>query len=338
MRNHRLKTVGLFLTALFMLSVCNVRVASASEPKASSGGEKRGGIAVIMSGPAEDDSWNEAAFIALQALKKQGHRTAYAENTEVADGPRIMREFAQEGYQLVIGHSFNYKDAVVEVGKEFPDVNFVCAAGIGVTGPNVADYDQPFYEAAYLVGIVAGHVSDSGVLGAVYGFDIPVCHAMGEAAVAGAKTVNPDARLLAAAAGDWYDVGKAKEAALAQADAGADFWLGCGPSPTYGTIEAAKATGGYGTGYVGDMTSYSPDAVLLNIIWVLEPLYKDMLHATINGTFEGKMYRYGIAEGALKVTVNPALKHVIPPQALEEMKAAEAKIKSGELVVPFVGE
>ena len=101
--------------------------------------------------------------------------------------------------------------------------NFAWGGGIKKTAKNVADYDQPFYEAAYPIGVVAGHMSKTGKLGALYGFDIPVCHAMGEALLAGAKTVNPNAKLITTAVGDWVDVAKAKEAALAQADAGVDY-------------------------------------------------------------------------------------------------------------------
>ena len=112
-----------------------------------------------------------------------------------------------------MAHSFSYQDAVFEVAAEAPKTNFAWAGGIGQTAANVSDYDQPFYEPAYLVGILAGHVSQSGHLGALYGFDIPVCHAMGEAMLAGAKTVNPEATLTVTAVGDWGDVSAAKEAA-----------------------------------------------------------------------------------------------------------------------------
>ncbi|WP_421659498.1 BMP family ABC transporter substrate-binding protein [Leptothermofonsia sp. ETS-13] len=91
------------------------------------------------------------------------------------------------------------------------------------TGKNVADYDQPFYQGASMVGLVAAKLSKTGKLGAIYGFDIPVCHSMGEAMLAGAKTERPDVKLVASAAGDWYDVTKGKEAAIAQADTGVDF-------------------------------------------------------------------------------------------------------------------
>ena len=180
---------------------------------------------------------------------------AFAESVADADVARVMRDYVDQGFNVIVAHSFSYQDAVFEVAAEAPETNFAWAGGIGQTAQNVSDYDQPFYEPAYLVGILAGHVSKSGHLGALYGFDIPVCHAMGEAMLAGARTVNPEATLTVTAVGDWGDVAAAKEAGLAQVDtAGVDYWIGCGEGPTLGSIEAAKEKGGHATGYVGDMS------------------------------------------------------------------------------------
>ncbi len=220
-----------------------------------------GSIAVILTGPWDDNSWNEAGYNAVHELEKDGVKIAYSENVADADVGRVLREYTDEGFEMIVAHSFSYQDPTFEVGEESPDTNYAWAGGIGRTAKNVADYDQPFYEAAYPIGVLAGHMSESGVLGALYGFDIPVCHAMGEALLAGAKTVNPDATLIQTAVGDWVDVAKAKEAALAQADAGVDFWIECGEGPALGAIEAAKDAGGYVVGYVGDMTENGPDVV-----------------------------------------------------------------------------
>jgi simple sugar transport system substrate-binding protein/basic membrane protein A len=295
-----------------------------------------GRFGLVLSGPIDDNSWNEAAYNALKALEADGVEVTFAERVAYADGARVLRELADAGYPMIVAHSFGYQDAVFEVGEEFPEVNLAWAGGIERTAKNVADYDQPFYQAAYLVGIIAGHVSESGKLGAVYGFDIPVCHAMGEALLAGAKTVNPEATLTFAAAGDWYDAAKAKEAALAQAETGVDYWVSCGEGPTLGTFEAAKEAGGYATGYVGDMTESGPEVVLTNIIWNLEPMFRDMLQQTQDGTFDAPYYRYGIKEGALDISINPGLADVIPAEALEQVEAAKAQIQSGEFEVPFV--
>lgn len=309
----------------------------AEEASAGDAGSQ-GKIALIIIGPPDDNSWNEAGYNALQAMQAKGYEIAHAENVAPADVARVLRDFAEQGFQMIVAHSFSYQDAVFEVAEEFPETNFAWGGGIARTAKNVADYDQPFYEAAYLVGIIAGHVSESGKLGAIYGFDIPVCHAMGEALLAGAKTVNPNVELTATAIGDWLDAAKGKEAALAQADAGVDFWVQCGEAPTVGAIEAAREQGGFVTGYVGDMTENGPDVVLVNIIWNLEPMFNDMMEQTLAGTFDAPYYRYGIAEGALDITINPELADRIPPEALEQVEEAKAKITSGELEVPFVPE
>lgn len=297
-----------------------------------------GSLALILTGPTDDNSWNEVAYTALKALEEQGVRTTYAERVPNPDTERLMRELVDDGYQMIVGHSFNHQDAAFTLAEEYPDVNFAWGGGIGRTAENVADYDQPFYQVAYLVGIIAGHVSETGKLGAIYAFDIPVCHAMGEAFVLGAQRVNPDAELLSTASGDWYDISKAKEAALAQAEQGVDYWVTCGQGPTFGSIEAAKEQGGYATGYVGDMTEAGPDVVLTNIVWNLKPMFENMVRTTLAGTFDGPYYEYGIPEGALELGVNPELADVIPAEAMEEVEAVQAQIASGEFEVPFIPE
>jgi simple sugar transport system substrate-binding protein/basic membrane protein A len=201
---------------------------------------------------------------------------------------------------------------------------------------NVADYDQPFYEAAYPIGVLAGKLSKTGKLGALYGFDIPVCHGMGEALLAGAKTVNPKAQLITTAVGDWVDVAKAKQAALAQADAGVDYWIECGEGPALGAIEAAKERGGYVTGYVGDMSGVGPNNVVVSLVWNLEPMFQKMLDETKAGKFNAPYYRYGIAEGALQLKFNDKLKDKVPADVMKTVEQTMADIKAGKVKVEFV--
>lgn len=297
-----------------------------------------GSIAVVLTGPWDDNSWNEAGYNAVQALGAKGAKIAFSESVADADAARVLREYAEQGFEMIVAHSFSFQDAAFQVAEEFPDANFAWAGGIGRSAKNVADYDQPFYEAAYPIGVLAGHMSKTGTLGALYGFDIPVCHSMGEALLAGAKTVNPDATLIQTAVGDWVDVAKAKEAALAQADAGVDFWIECGEGPALGAIEAAKEVGGYVTGYVGDMTENGPDVVLVNLIWNLEPLYGQMLEDTLNGSFDSPYYRYGIAEDTMQIQYNEGLKDQIPAEAISAVDQTMADIAAGTFEVEFVPE
>jgi basic membrane protein A and related proteins len=299
--------------------------------------QERPSVALVLIGPKNDGSWAAAAHSALEAEAAKGSRTAFAESVADADVARVMRDYVDQGFQVIVAHSFSYQDAVLEVAAEASETNFAWAGGIDQTAENVSDYDQPFYEPAYLVGILAGHVSPSGHLGALYGFDIPVCHAMGEAMLAGAKTVNPDATLTVTAVGDWGDVSAAKEAGLAQVDtAGVDYWIGCGEGPTLGSIEAAKETGGYATGYVGDMSELGPETVLASIVWNMEPMFDRLVEQTAAGSFEGEFIRYGVKEGALDIVLNSELAPKIPDAATAAVDEARAAITAGGLEVPFV--
>jgi basic membrane protein A and related proteins len=145
---------------------------------------KKARIALILIGPQNDGSWAEAAVTALGKLKDAGYDTAVKESVADSDVERVMRTYIDEGYNAIIAHSFSFQDAVFKVAQDNPEVAFIWAGGIKRTAKNVGDYSQPFYQGAYLAGIAAAKLSQSGKLGGLYGFDIPVCHAMGEALLA----------------------------------------------------------------------------------------------------------------------------------------------------------
>ena len=346
MNKRILRWAGVCLTGLLLLAACvqpgaPASAPTAAEPTNAAAAAPAGGtapsIALVLIGPKDDNSWAASAYSALEAEKAKGAKTAFSESVGDADAARVMREYVDQGFNIIIAHSFSYQDAVFEVAKDAPKVNFAWAGGINKTDKNVADYEQPFYEPAYLVGILAGYMSKSGNLGALYGFDIPSCHSMGEAMLAAAKTINPKANLTVTAVGDWGDVSKAKEAGLAQHDTkGVDFWIGCGEGPTLGSIEAAKQAGGYTTGYVGDMSKLGPDVVLSSIVWNMQPIFDAISKDTAADTFNGPYYQFGVKDGALDTVINPALKDKIPADAMAALEKARNAIKDGSLKVPFV--
>ena len=68
---------------------------------------------------------------------------------------------------MIVAHGFGYQDGVFIVASEFLDINFAWAGGINHTAKNVGDYDQPFYQAASPIGVLASHMSKTGTLGAL---------------------------------------------------------------------------------------------------------------------------------------------------------------------------
>ena len=192
--------------------------------EAAEAGESGIKMAILLSGTVDDLSWNYQMQQAAQKLAaERGIELDISEKVPPAEAERVIREYADNGFNFIITHSFGYGEALFKVAEEYPDVVFAWPGGIDRTAENIADYNQPFYQAAYLMGVMAGDMSDSGILSFLAGFDIPVCHSMMEAFKLGAQETNPDAEVLYTFTGDWVDVAKAKEAVLAHFDVGADY-------------------------------------------------------------------------------------------------------------------
>lgn len=295
-------------------------------------------LAIVYSAEFKDGSWGEEAINGAEKLKADGIISEYASQENVppgADAERALRAYADQGYNPIIAHSFNYGDDVKKVAKDYPKVLFAYAGGFGDITENVADYSQPFWEATYLEGILAAGAMKSGGVGGAGGFDIPVCKAMFNAYLEGAKLVLPATTGTFVAVGDWYDVQKAKEAALGQADQGAKMFVGCGQGPTFGQIEAAKEKGAVAVGYVGDMASLG-DSVLASFIWKLDKTFAQMVADVEAGKVNpARYYEVPLKDGGMEVVISPAWKGKISPEAMKMFDEKLAAIKAGTFTVPF---
>ena len=127
-------------------------------------------FAMLCSSQINDYSWNAAALKALEALQENGLKFTYAESVDETDAERIIRQYIDEGYKMILGHSFIFSDAIKDVAEEYPEVAFAISAGSGLgedVPDNVSDidYEQSFAEIAYPIGVVAGYVSKTGKIG-----------------------------------------------------------------------------------------------------------------------------------------------------------------------------
>lgn len=298
-------------------------------------------VALVLPGEINDLSWNQQMYEGALALQDEGlvSEVAFTELVPEGDAERAIRGYADDGFDLVVAHSFGYGETAKAVGADFPDTAFAWGGGIDAAEGNVADYEQPFHEAYYLMGIIAGDLSESGVLGGAGGFDIPACHSLIEAFYLGAQEVNPDARGVTTYTGDWVDVAIAKEAASAAADEGADVFGACGEGPVLGQIELAAEQGLYATGYVGDMSSIAPENVVASMVWDTAEVLRPMIEDINAGSFTpAKFYSVGVAEDGLIIAINPALEDQISAEALDLVEQRRLGIVDGSFEVPFIPE
>ena len=127
-----------------------------------------------------------------------------------------------QGRRLIFSTAFGFMDPTVRVAREFPDFAFENATGYK-TLENVAVYNARFYEGRYLAGLLAGHSSESGVIGYVAAMPIPeVLHGINAFTIA-ARSVNPKLEVRVIWVNSWFDAERERDAALTLISQGADL-------------------------------------------------------------------------------------------------------------------
>jgi basic membrane protein A and related proteins len=334
-RRARLLTAVAVL-AVWTLAACSSTTAtssaagSASATSAHIAAIKDLKIAIVLSGPITDHDFNEVGYDAAEAVgKKLGVKVAYAENVTDAAAESTIRNFAASGYNLIIAHSFDFGDATLKVAADYPKTVFMVGTAVK-NAPNVGTYDNPDYQGAYLSGMLAAGVSTSGTIGWVSAMPIPNLLANLHAYEDGAKYINPKEKILHSFIGSFYDPASAKEAALAQIQAGAQVLS----SQTVGVIDGAVSGHALAIGALTDQNFLGPQNVLTSVTWDLTPLFLDVAKAVEAGTWTNKDYSYGIAQGAIGLASFHGLADKVPAALLAKVEAKMAAIKDGTFTVP----
>lgn len=293
-------------------------------------------VALILPCPTNDGSWCQQAFTAAQQLQKEGVISLSVTSNAPQDTlsvSQLIQRYASGGSQLIIAHS-SWQDAAVSAGAAFPKVPIVYAGG-GQVGGKVSTYEEPIYQPAYLAGMVAASVTKTGVIGGLSAFDYPLCHAQMAAFGLGAQSINPSVREITTNVGDWNDVAKGKNAALAQADQKADVFTVCGGGPASGMISAIQERNLSGFGYVGDQNAQAPKNMVGSLVYNLYPIFKAVANDVANGTYTAKDYDLGLA--SFDFTLNKSYSVApIPADTLTKVKAKQAAILNKTFTVPYV--
>src|SRR3954465_1298743 len=186
-----------------------------------------------------------------------------------------MREYATGGNQLIVGEAFGVEAAARKVAKDFPKTAFLMGSSLKPQAPNFSVFDNYIQEPAYLSGMVAGGMTKSNRIGMVGGFPIPEVNRLMNAFMAGAKETNPKVEFSVSFINSWFDPPKAKEAAFAMIDKGADVMY----AERFGVSDAAKERKVKVIGNVIDTASQYPETVLASALWHMEPTIERALKA-----------------------------------------------------------
>jgi len=295
-------------------------------------------VAGIYTVPVEQQWVSRIHKAAVTAQERGDIAYTYSENTANTDYARVMREYAEQGYQLIIGEIFGAEAEAREVAAEYPDVAFLMGSSFKEDAalPNLAVFDNYVQDASYLSGIIAGAMTKSGNIGMVGGFPIPEVNRLMHAFMAGAAEMNPDIKFQVSFIGSWFDPPKAKETAFAMIENGADILY----AERFGVSDAAKEKGILAIGNVIDTQAEYPETVVASAIWHFEPTLDAAIAAVKAGEF--KAADYGIysfmKEGGASLAPYGTFEGKIPEAALKLVGERTAAIKSGDFTVTINDE
>ncbi len=290
-------------------------------------------VALLTPGPVSDAGWCALAYDGLQAI----HNSMGAEvNNQVASGTQIkdgLRSYAQQGYNLIFGHGYEYNDPSIDVAKDFPNTVFVSSSG-GKSAPNVGAFRFYLEQGFYLAGYMAGEMTKTGKVAMIGGDNVPSIESTFKGFEAGAKAANPKIKVFKTYTGDGDDVAKAKNATLAAIGEGADFVIHQANAAAEGVFQACKEKAIYAFGANSDQNSDPSGIVIASAVIVAMPAFIDVAKSVQDGTFKGGVFLKGMDSGAIDFVFNPALLNKVPPKVKADVEQKMADIKSGKLVVP----
>jgi basic membrane lipoprotein Med (substrate-binding protein (PBP1-ABC) superfamily) len=243
-------------------------------------------VAAIYTVPVEQQ-WVSRIDKALKAAVARGDiEYVFSENVANADYERVMRQYAEKGNTLIVGEAFAVEAAARKVAKDYPKVSFLLGSSGKPQEPNFSVFDNYIQEPAYLSGMIAGGVSKSGKIGMVGGYPIPEVNRLMNAFIAGAKEINPKAEFSISFINSWFDPPKAKEAAFAMIDKGADVMY----AERFGVSDAAKERKVLAIGNVINTQKDYPDTVVASALWNMEPSIDAAIAAVKAGKFKAEDY------------------------------------------------
>jgi len=318
--------VVLVMILAMLLSACSTQTAS-----------QKIKIALVLPSTVDDLSWSQGMTEGVKAVQKE----LGEDKVEVAISERLgnptdaaaaIRQYASQGYDLIIAHGSQYQSILDEIAKEFPKTSFAYGTGFQAHD-NIFAYDPQSQEGAYLQGIIAGKLTKSNIIGIVGPIEAGDAIKYNVGFQQGVKSVNPNPDVRVAYTGSFGDIAKASELAKAQIDAGADILTGTAQQ-TVGAIKAcAEKPGIYWLGNDMDQSSIAPDTVLSAQAYDWKNVVMQMIKFRQEGKVGGEHLVLSLANGGIQLVFNQKLANVIPADVMALVEQAKKDIIAGKLTI-----
>jgi basic membrane protein A len=298
-------------------------------------------IAVITDANFSDKGWGESSLNAARYIEqKYNSSIALEDNVAIPDIEMTLRKYAESRYDLIIAHGFQWGEPALQVGQTYPQAKIVVFTGL-VESRNVASIFPQQQEGSFLLGALAGMMTNTHVIGFVGGEEYPNVVNIFEGYKQGAEWVDDNITVIGTYLNDWDNPARGREAATSIIRQGSDFMFHVADSSGQGVIQASDESGIYALGAVQDQNSLAPDTVLSSFVLDVDKAYDGAVKMVMDGNFTGKIFRPGIelqkgssGQGIVYLAPFHGLESRVPESVQERLTQLTNEILQEKIEVP----
>ena len=295
-------------------------------------------IALIIPSTIDDMAWSQVMYEGIKAVqKKYGEDKIEVEVSErlwnAVDAGSAIRQYASQGFDIVIAHGAQYQSVLDEVAPDFPKTSFAYGTGFATNHPNIFAYDPQAQQGAYLLGIMAGLKTKTNIVGIVGPVKSGDAIKYNIGFEKGVKSVNSEAAVRIAYTGSFGDLVAAGEIARTHIKAGADVLSGTAQQCVGAIRVASEFEGVLWLSSDMDQSSIAPQTVLASQGYKFDDVIEGIIKYRQEGIIGGKHLELTLENGYLEIVYNPKLAAELTPEMNKVISEAKAKIISEEIKV-----
>jgi basic membrane lipoprotein Med (substrate-binding protein (PBP1-ABC) superfamily) len=267
--------------------------------------------AVVMPSSINDLAFSQSMYDALVVIQNEMggpdyFEFVYSDNMFVVDdAAAALRDYASQGYDLVIGHGSQYGSSLQEIAPDFPETSFAWGTTVETFGqPNIFAYEAASHEGGYVNGVMAASLTQSGVVGVIGPIETGDAKLYVDGFVAGVTATDPNITVNVIYIGSFSDVALASETANTHIAAGADVMTGTAQM-VVGAIGIAKESNVLWLGTQSNQTSLAPEIVVASQVYHWEVVIREIMDLMAAGTLGGQSFIISLADGSQLMEYNP---------------------------------
>jgi len=350
MKARRITILSLLVIGSIILAACG----GAAEPAAEEVAEDAVTVVHLINGTLGDKSFTDSAHRGLTQARDEFGFNLITNEAGVDPAkwePAFMDAVQNPDTDVIVFAAHDLMEIMNEVAPDYPEITFI-------SFDNPIDFDEAcsgckenaysvLYlqnEGSYLAGLYAGLMSETGIIGAVGGADIPVINDFIIGYTQGAVDAGLTAEnVLVQYAESWSDPVKGKELALTMYQQGADIVFQIAGGTGEGVFYAAEEADAWAIGVDSDQAliieETNPDQAARILTSMMKHVDKSLYRAVsmyLDGTLPvGTNESLGIPDG-VGLAYNKFFDENTPQEVVDQILAAEEAVKSGEIIVDTV--